>query len=128
MAEITSVAAIALQARHQAGVEGGLAFEDWTEGIVARVAEAVEDGIEYDELHDLAHEIADNAVPIYTADLMTLGCASLDLATYVADLGEPTNAAEALQFACYEVACIVAHCAIEDLTRQPDSDTIQETA
>lgn len=111
-------AEIARAGLEAAGISGGWAVSDWAEEIVAEVAELVESGEHtLSEIEDLLHEIADGAVPIYTGDLMTLGNASIDLAAYTPDLGEPRSAEEAMRFTCYEVAGIVARCAFEDLAR-----------
>ena len=51
--------------------------------------EALEEGPTgfYDDLGDTIHELADNLVPIYTHDLMSLAAENISLATDTPELG-----------------------------------------
>jgi hypothetical protein len=61
----------------------------WLLGIAEGVAERCHD----EDRHDLAHEIADSAVPVYTADLFAV---LVDLAAYREDVADLVDAGDDL--------------------------------
>ncbi len=62
---------------------------------------------------DLAHEIADGCVPVYTHERWRVFC---DLAAYqedLSDFGTPHDLTEAAGFALYQIAYRLAHAILE---------------
>lgn len=106
---------IAGRARDACGIHGHGDYDRWTVEVVESVREQIDEGDDRDEL---AHEVADDAVPIYTAELMALGAASIDLACYEPESYDATNgsAERVLSAAAYEVARAIAEHARTEIT------------
>lgn len=79
----------------------------------------LEDGDEIDDVGDVAHEVADGAVPVYTHERWSV---FVDLAAYTEDLdelgGEPSDMTEAAGWALYLIGRRLA----EALLEQDDDD------
>ena len=92
----------------------------WAGEVVEAVAEAVENDY-YTNLHDEGlHEIADGAVPIYTAEIMELLAAAPTLATETPEIATATSETiEGMaQVAFYDLAYTVAAHALREIETQ----------
>lgn len=92
----------------------------WAAEVVEAVAEAVEEN-SYDDLHgDGLHEIADGAVPIYTAEIMELLAAAPTLATETPEIATATSETiEGMaQATFYDLAYTVAAHALREIETQ----------
>ena len=109
--------AISYEAIYQQRIGTNKPIIDWAADIVQAVAEAVEEGY-YDSLQDEGlYEIADNAVPIYTAEIMELLAAAPTLATESPEIATATSETieGQAQAVFYDLAYTVAAHALREI-------------
>lgn len=97
---------------------------DWATDVVEAVAEAVEEGYCSSRNDDALHEIADGAVPIYTAEIMELLAAAPTLATESPEVATATSETieGQAQAIFYDLAYAVATYALQEIEQNAEDD------